>query len=220
MAPRTGSRRTGRSRMLRRHPEGRPLASRAARSALSSSSHFPARLYSNDMKPVALPPGRARLSTKPAPTGSMTNGNTIGTVRVACSNGPTAEAPWARMTSARAHQFRRVSAKFGVHWSWPSGCRSARYGRWSSPTAPAPAGTPRRGPDIPNRSAAAGRSMPMRRIRSGCARTASGHVAAAPPKRLMNSRRRIFPHLTSNTSLPRKCRPSLTRCASAACSSL
>src|SRR5215467_1503101 len=43
--------------------------------------------------------GRARLSTKPAPTGSPTTGNTIGTVRVACSNGPTVEAPKARMTS-------------------------------------------------------------------------------------------------------------------------
>ena len=35
---------------------------------LSSSSHFPLMLYSKSMKPVALPPGRARLSTKPAPT--------------------------------------------------------------------------------------------------------------------------------------------------------
>ena len=51
------------------------------------------------MKPVALPPGRARLSTKPAPTGSTTAGNTTGTVRVACSNGPTVVAAWARMTS-------------------------------------------------------------------------------------------------------------------------
>jgi hypothetical protein len=35
---------------------------------------------------VALPPGRANLATKPAPTGSMTFTNTIGTVRVVCSN--------------------------------------------------------------------------------------------------------------------------------------
>ena len=33
------------------------------------------------MNPVALPPGRAKLSTKPAPTGSPMFGNTIGTVR-------------------------------------------------------------------------------------------------------------------------------------------
>jgi hypothetical protein len=56
-------------------------------------------LYSDDMKPVALPPGRAKLSTKPAPTGSPAIGNTIGTARVACSNGLTVEVPWARMTS-------------------------------------------------------------------------------------------------------------------------
>src|SRR5262249_54860814 len=51
------------------------------------------------VKPVALPPGRARLSTKPAPTGSTTFTNTIGTMRVACSNGPTAGLPVAKMTS-------------------------------------------------------------------------------------------------------------------------
>ena len=60
---------------------------------LSSSSHLPLRPYSNEMKPVALPPGRARLSTKPAPTGSMTRTNTIGTVRVACSNGAAVAVP-------------------------------------------------------------------------------------------------------------------------------
>ena len=38
-------------------------------------------------KPVALPPGRTRLVTKPAPPGPSTWTNTIGTVRVACSNG-------------------------------------------------------------------------------------------------------------------------------------
>ena len=35
--------------------------------------------------------------------------------------------------------------------SWPSECRSARCGRWSSPIARAPAGTPPRGPDSPHR---------------------------------------------------------------------
>src|SRR5262245_32940015 len=48
-------------------------------SSLSSSSHFPLMLYSYSMKPVALPPGRAKLSTKPAPTGSATSANTTGT---------------------------------------------------------------------------------------------------------------------------------------------
>ncbi len=52
---------------------------------LSSSSHFALMPYSNTEKPVALPPGRARLSTKPAPTGSATCTNTIGTLRVSGS---------------------------------------------------------------------------------------------------------------------------------------
>src|SRR5262245_16737338 len=66
---------------------------------LSSSSHLPATLNSKVMKPVALPPGRAKLSTKPAPTGSAATGNTIGTVRVTCNSGPTVEVPDATMTS-------------------------------------------------------------------------------------------------------------------------
>src|SRR5262249_46086044 len=56
---------------------------------LSSSSHLPPMPYSNDVNPVALPPGRARLFTNPAPTGSAATGKTIGTVRVICSSGPT-----------------------------------------------------------------------------------------------------------------------------------
>jgi putative ABC transport system substrate-binding protein len=48
---------------------------------------------------VALPPGRAKFATKPAPTGSGVCVNTIGTVRVAWSNVPTTVPPAARMTS-------------------------------------------------------------------------------------------------------------------------
>jgi hypothetical protein len=66
---------------------------------LSNSKNLPPMLYSTVMKPVTLPPGRPRLSTKPAAIGSPAIGNTIGTVRVACRNGPTVEEPWARMTS-------------------------------------------------------------------------------------------------------------------------
>jgi hypothetical protein len=67
--------------------------------SLSSSSHFPAMEYLKLVKPVALPPGRARLSTKPAPTGSATIVNTSGTVRVVNSNGARDALEWARMTS-------------------------------------------------------------------------------------------------------------------------
>ena len=61
--------------------------------------------------PVALPPGRARLETKPAPTGSMTITNTIGRVRVACSNGATVAVPVRQEDVRRERdQFRGVSA--------------------------------------------------------------------------------------------------------------
>ena len=53
-----------------------------------------------------------------ASRGSETIGNTTGTVRVACSNGPTAEAPWARMTSgasaANSAACLRISAALAV----------------------------------------------------------------------------------------------------------
>src|SRR5262245_932630 len=53
------------------------------RDRLSSSNHLPPMPNSYGVNPVTLPPGRARLSTNPAPTGSGTFVNTIGTVRVA-----------------------------------------------------------------------------------------------------------------------------------------
>src|SRR5262245_32620843 len=73
---------------------------------LSSSGHFPLKLYSNERKPVALPPGRAKFSTRPAATGSDAVGHTIGTVRVSCNNGPTVEMPVATMA------FGRIFARF------------------------------------------------------------------------------------------------------------
>src|SRR5262249_59875995 len=85
---------------------------------LSNSNHFALRLNSNDMKPVALPPGRARLSTYPAPTGSLTTVNTTGTVRVDSNSGPTLEPPPAGMTSgasaANSADGLRISAMLVV----------------------------------------------------------------------------------------------------------
>jgi hypothetical protein len=67
--------------------------------SLSSSSHFPLRLNSDAAKPVALPPGRARLATQPPPTGSMTVTNTIGAFRLTCCKAPTVAPDVARRTS-------------------------------------------------------------------------------------------------------------------------
>src|SRR5262249_4227104 len=52
--------------------------------SLSISSHFPISGKSMNVKPVMFPPGRARLATKPCPTGSLSIAKTIGVVRVAC----------------------------------------------------------------------------------------------------------------------------------------
>jgi hypothetical protein len=51
---------------------------------LSNCNHFPAMGGSKLLNPVMLPPGRAKLATKPSPTGSETATNTIGILKVAC----------------------------------------------------------------------------------------------------------------------------------------
>src|SRR6266436_9142450 len=53
--------------------------------SLSSSTHLPTTVGSITVKPVALPPGCGRLSTKPLPTGSATITKMTGMVRVCCS---------------------------------------------------------------------------------------------------------------------------------------
>jgi hypothetical protein len=66
------------------------------------------------MKPVMLPPGRARLSTKPPPTGSMALANTIGTVRVArcsaCVSGPPAATSTSGASATSSAAYLRKSS--------------------------------------------------------------------------------------------------------------
>src|SRR5262249_10251404 len=54
-------------------------------SSLRISTHLPPIEASILVKPVTLPPGRAKLVTMPSPTGSDTVANTIGMLRVACN---------------------------------------------------------------------------------------------------------------------------------------
>src|SRR5262249_49202183 len=79
----------------------RSTATRVTRGAisLSSSSHFPLMPYSNRRKPVVLPPGRAKLSTKSPLTGSMRLANTIGVVCPICCTAANAMVPLASITS-------------------------------------------------------------------------------------------------------------------------
>jgi hypothetical protein len=53
---------------------------------LSIPNHFPVILSSYNSRPVVFPPGRAKLVTTPAPTGSDTYTKTIGIVRVFVCN--------------------------------------------------------------------------------------------------------------------------------------
>src|SRR5262249_15049254 len=88
-------------RGLVKHEAGQiPAGMREAFSiSLSSSSHFALMPNSHWVNPVAWAPGRAKLATRPEPTGSGVPVNTIGTMRLACCNGPTAAPPRATMTS-------------------------------------------------------------------------------------------------------------------------
>jgi hypothetical protein len=74
------------------------VATRVTRGAisLSSSTHFPPMVVSKFVKPLVLPPGRARLATKPRSTGSLTPVKAIGIVRVACCAAVNAGPPSAK----------------------------------------------------------------------------------------------------------------------------
>src|SRR5262245_48846623 len=175
---------------------GRGLSDRSDhRGPPHDSSHFALMPYSKLMKPVALPPGRARLSTKPAATGSGTATNTMGMERVASNNGPTVTLPVVKMTSgasatnsaaylrARSPSVapQRMSICTLRPTSQPHCCRPWANAVWRACAS--------------GSSTAKVMSSPMRRTRSRCcARAASGHAAAAPPSSVMNARR-SFDHL-------------------------
>src|SRR5438132_6034060 len=77
------------------------IASRLRRGTTSrkSSSRLGAASLCWIDKPVMFPPGRARLATRPAPTGSPTDAKTIGMTVVARLAAATAAVPWVMVTS-------------------------------------------------------------------------------------------------------------------------
>src|SRR5262245_40123727 len=173
--------------------ESRSTATRVTRGAisLSNSSHFPARLYSNWVKPVTLPPGRAMLSTNPDPTGSMTCVNTIGVVGAACSIGASttlldtritfgasaatsAASFWVRAVSNAAQRYSMRILRPTVQPEACSACSNAARRETDSGSSSARATT-----------------TPMSLIRSGCCARAVSDHAVAPPISMMNSRRLV-----------------------------
>ena len=160
--------------------------------SLSSSSHFPLMPYSNEMKPVTLPPGRARLATKPAPTGSVTVAKTIGKVRSPPSTPPRSSADWPRRRPARKRVIRLRICECGRDQSpppqrkpictlrptaQPNSCRLCRK------AALRPVLPHRRGGDAEY----ADQPHPVGLLRPRHERPR----AAAPPRSVMNSRRII-----------------------------
>ena len=140
---------------------------------------------------MILPPGRAKLSTKPAPTGSATFTSTIGTLRVARCNSPAVEVPLARITSgasatnSAANRRMRSASPAPRRYSIRT-LRPSIQPNWCSPCSNA---ARRARTSVSSASVADPMSTPMRRTPSPCcARAASGH-AAAPPSSVMNSRR-------------------------------
>jgi hypothetical protein len=159
--------------------------------SLSASSHLLPMLNSKAVKPVSRPPGRARLGTKPLPTGSVTSTKTIGSVPLTGSSPAITGVVGAKIksgaspTSSFAWACRRLASgtqRYSRRRLRPSTQPSSR-----SPASNAWART------CPSGSVCANAIItPTRRVRScRCARAASGHAAAAPPRTVMNSRRRM-----------------------------
>jgi hypothetical protein len=170
----------------------RRTATRATPGAisLSSSSHFPLMPYSNWTNPVALPPGRAKLSTKPAPTGSGTSTNTTGTVRVACNNGPTPAAPVVSMTSGVSATSSAAYLRMRSASPAAQRCSICRFWPTAQPSCASVCAKAVLRTCASGSSEARFVSTPMRRMRSRCcARVGSGHAAAAPPSSVMTARR-------------------------------
>ena len=141
------------------------------------------------MKPVALPPGRAKLSTKPAPTGSGTTTKTIGTVRVVCSNGPTVRCPSQNDVRSERDQFRCVFASVGL-----IACGPTNFDPHITAIGPAKLlqplqETPRCGPVLPDRP------WPCSRV----CRCAAGARPAAPVRRRAA---RMPPHHSEHRETP------------------
>src|SRR6266480_5398857 len=77
---------------------------------LSSSTHFPVIDDSKLVKPVTLPFGRAKLSTKPSPTGSDIDTNTMGMLRVCPSRVETPGVEGRNSTSSLANRHKRTGS--------------------------------------------------------------------------------------------------------------
>jgi hypothetical protein len=158
--------------------------------SLSSSSRFTFNTWPRAVTPVTLPPGRARLAMSPPWTGLPVVTITMGIVEVAflAAEAPGLDPVTITSTFARTSS----SASWGRRSRLPSAKRSSNATFWPSiqPSSLRPC----------RNSASMGASVatergdkrPIRATLFGCcARAASGHATAAPPRSVMKSRRFI-----------------------------
>src|SRR5262245_29595423 len=139
--------------------------------------------------PVTLPPGRARLVTRPPPSGSAASAKTIGMVDVARLAAGTAVAPVTMTSTLRCTKSATISAERSTR---PS---AQRYSIATVRPSVQPSSSNRR-----TKAAVQSRQLdavltpryPMVGSFGCCACPARGLAAAAPPKSVMNSRRRII----------------------------
>src|SRR5262249_44440344 len=158
--------------------------------SLSTSSNFAPNPNSAERKPVALPPGCARLCTIPKPTGSVTAANTIGTERLTFCRATTLGGDVAKTTSGASptNSFARSRKLSSPAPNRTSTCRfvpglqpSPCIAFWNAATRAA----------ISASVSSPGTNTPIRRVCGPCcACTTSGHVAT-PPTSVMKSRRLI-----------------------------
>jgi hypothetical protein len=168
----------------------RRTATRVTRgsASLSNSSHFVPILYSSSMNPVVLPPGRAKLATKPAPTGSTTDVNTTGNFVIDCCSAPTDGLPDAKMASGMSATSSSAYSRIRLATPAPHRMSILMFPPSVHPNRLSSARNAARRARPSGSSAAKSMSTPMRRTGLDCARAASGHATAALPSSVMNSR--------------------------------
>src|SRR6516225_9636471 len=157
-------------------------------SSRSSPTCFPPSAPNKLITPVMFPPGRLRLATRPAWTGSPPLTNTIGIVVVAAlAASAEVSPPLVTMTATR--RVTKSSARAGRRSYWPSPQRNA-IATFLPSMYPA-SFRPSRNAASMGTSLSGDRALkyPISGIPGCCARPANGHKTAAPPTRPINSRR-------------------------------
>src|SRR5262245_27337786 len=140
-------------------------------------------------EPVAFPPGRFKLATKPSLTGSPDT-TTTGIVEVACF-AATAEGGPPVATSTFTRRCTNSAANAGSRSYSPRAQRYSMVTFWPSKKPASPRPLRNACNTSPVSSGERALMNPITGLVGCCARTENGQAAVAPPSNLMNSRRLI-----------------------------